>query len=395
MKILMVLESDFPPDIRVENEIASMVEEGHELHIACFSHKKQFKTPEGLDYVIHKKYIQKFIYKSSVGALKFKFYFNFWKRFISELFEDHLYEVIHIHDLPLAIIGVEARCTFGAKFVLDLHENWPALLMLSTHTNTLLGRILSSNNQWQRYERRMVSEADEIITVTDEAKKRITRLGVPGEHIHVVSNTLNLERYNFTQQETEKDYFTMVYGGGVNYHRGLQTAIKALQFILEKIPNIRLLIIGSGSYLSNLKDLARSLGVEKYVEFTGWKPQKELLEMMSRSDVAIIPHIKSEHTDSTVPHKIFQYMYAGIPILSSDCLPLQRILDETGTGICFKNQNEQSFANSLFQLISDKEFLEKIPDKGRYWVEKKYNWKKEAQVLTRIYKSFIHDHSGV
>ena len=391
----MVLESDFPPDIRVENEIASMIEEGHELHIACFSHKKQFKTPEGLDYVIHKKYIQKFIYKSSVGALKFNLYFNFWRRFIRELFEDHLYEVIHIHDLPLAIIGVEMRRRFGARFVLDLHENWPALLMQSTHTNTLLGKILSSNKQWQRYERQMVSDADEIITVVDEARERITRLGVPGEHVHVVSNTLNLERYNFNLQETEKDYFTLVYGGGVNYHRGLQTAIKALRFILDKIPNIRLLIIGSGSYLPNLKDLARSLGVEKYIKFAGWKTQKELLELMSRSDVAIIPHIRSEHTDSTVPHKIFQYMYAGIPILSSDCLPLQRILDETGTGICFKDQNAQSFAESLFKLVSDKDFLARISDNGRYWVEKKYNWKNEAQVLTGIYKSFTRDQTAV
>ncbi len=390
MKILMVLESDFPPDIRVENEIASLVEEGYQVHIACFSHNRHFIIPEDAGYVIHKKYIPMYTYKSSVGALKFNFYFNFWRRFIRGLFKDHSFDVIHIHDLPLAKIGVEIRREFAARFVLDLHENWPALLAISAHTDTLLGRILVSNRQWRRYEKRMVSEADEIITVVEEARERIAGLGAQREHIHVVSNTLNLERYKFNLHEKDETYFTMIYGGGITYHRGLQTAVKALQFIQERIPNIRLQIVGSGSYLSALKSLAADLGVEKYIEFAGWKPQTELLELMGMADIAIIPHIRSDHTDTTVPHKIFQYMYAGIPILSSDCLPLQRILDETGTGVCFKDQNEQSFYESLLQLFSDKEFLAKIPEKGRHWVEKKYNWRKDGQVLIGIYKSFKH-----
>ncbi len=389
----MVLESDFPPDIRVENEIAALADGGYQVHIACFSHKKQFKTPERTGYVIHKKFIPKFIHKSSVGALKFNFYFNFWRRFIRELYKDQFFEVIHIHDLTLAEIGVEIRRIYGARYVLDLHENWPALLLLSTHTSTLLGKILSSNRQWQRYERRMVSEADEVITVVEEARERIIGLGVPGEHVHIVSNTLNLEKYNFVPQQKDEDYFTLVYGGGINYHRGLQTAIRALQFIHDRIPNIRLLIIGRGSYLSELKDLASSIGVEKYIKFAGWKPQEELLELMSMADIAIIPHIRSEHTDSTVPHKIFQYMYAGIPILSSDCLPLQRILDETKTGVYFQNQDEQSFADTLFKLVSDKEFLANIPEKGREWVNKKYNWGKDAEVLRGVYKTFTRDKS--
>jgi glycosyltransferase involved in cell wall biosynthesis len=351
--------------------------------------------PPGLVYVIHKKYIPRWIYKSSVGALKFNFYFNFWRRFLRELFEDNPYDVIHIHDLPLARIGIEIRHKHTAKFILDLHENWPALLKISKHTSTFLGKLLCSIRQWQRYESRMVSEADEVITVVDEARERIAHLGAYREKIHVVSNTLNLEMYHFTMRNKETDYLTMVYGGGINYHRGLQIAIRALRPIAEKIPNIRLLIIGSGSYLADLKALAMNLGVENYIEFTGWKPQQEALDLMSGADIAIIPHIRSEHTDSTIPHKIFQYMYAGIPILSSDCVPLKRILDETGTGTCFEDQNEKSFAENLLHLASNKELLEKIPENGRYWVEKKYNWNNDARVLTGIYKTIRHDNSEV
>ena len=72
----MTLESDFPPDIRVENEIFALIKAGHEVHIACFSHQKQFELPDNLPYTIHKTYIPPLVHKASVGALKFEIYFN-------------------------------------------------------------------------------------------------------------------------------------------------------------------------------------------------------------------------------------------------------------------------------------------------------------------------------
>jgi len=45
MKILMVLEGEFPPDNRVEKEAVSLIEAGHEVHIACYS-KKNDLPPE-------------------------------------------------------------------------------------------------------------------------------------------------------------------------------------------------------------------------------------------------------------------------------------------------------------------------------------------------------------
>ena len=98
--------------------------------------------------IIHRKKITPFIYKSSVGCLKFPFYFNFWRKYISGLFEKENFDVIHIHDLPLSRIGVEMKKKFNARLVIDLHENWPALIKTAAHTQTFLGKLLSSNRQW-------------------------------------------------------------------------------------------------------------------------------------------------------------------------------------------------------------------------------------------------------
>jgi glycosyltransferase involved in cell wall biosynthesis len=386
MKILMVLESDFPPDIRVENETASLADAGHEVHVACYSHSKKSESGEDLPYTIHKTYIPPLVYKASVGALKSNIYFNFWRRYLNRIMKSRSFDAIHIHDLPLAKVGYELSRKHNMVFTLDLHENWPALLDISTYTHTPLGKLLSSGRQWREYEKTYTSRADYVVVVVEEARNRLINLGIDPSRIHIVSNTVVPDHFNFPPEKKDNEYLTMVYGGGINYHRGLQTVIKALRIIPQHIPNIRLWIIGPGSYTGQLKKLAGELKVEQYVKFFDRMPLEDLLKHVSRSDIALIPHLKTPHTDSTIPHKLFQYMFAGIPIVASDCLPLQRIIGETATGVCFRNQDPESFAESLQRLISDKDFLKKIPVNGKKWVEEKYNWSNDARVLCSIYQ---------
>ncbi len=79
-------------------------------------------------------------------------------------------------------------------------------------------------------------------------------------------------------------------------------------------------------------------------------------------------------------------MYAGIPVIASDCDPLLRIITETGTGTCFINQDVNSFADNLFKLITDNTFMDQIPGNGKKWVNKKYNWSVDSDVLVSIYQ---------
>jgi len=385
MKILMVLESDFPPDIRVENEAASLTEAGHEVHIACYSHRRSHEVRNDLPYTVHKKFIPILVYKASVGALKSNIYFNFWRRYLNGILQSNDFDAIHIHDLPLARVGYELSRKKKIRFVLDLHENWPALLDIATHTQTMLGKLLSSGSQWRAYEKRHVLLADQVIVVVKEARDRIISMGVDPERVHVVSNTVNPEHFTFTPQPKESDTVTMIYGGGINYHRGLQTVIKSMLILPDKIPNIRLKIIGPGSYTGQLKKLAGDLKVESYITFSDRMPLEELLKEVCRSHIALIPHLKTTHTNSTIPHKLFQYMYAGIPVVASDCAPLQRIIEETATGVCFRSGDPDSFAESVEGLLSDHDLMETIPENGRKWVEQKYHWERDARILSSLY----------
>ena len=386
MKILMVLESEFPPDDRVEKEAVSLIKDGHEVILACYTMEKR----QGLEIYkgikIYRRPISKFVYKSSVGILRFPVYFNFWRKYLKEIYEIEKFEAVHIHDLPLVKVGLELKDMYSIPVVYDMHENYPVLLELSTHTKKPLARVLHSNSQWLKYEVNMLKSADWVITVIDEMAERIRKLNIPPDKVVVVPNTIRISDFNFPDIHPDDRYITMLYIGGITYHRGLQVVIKGMKLILEKYKNARLWIAGTGNYVENLKKLAEGLNLGDSIQFLGWKNIPEMAELLMISDIGIIPHIKSEHTDHTIPNKIYQYAYANKPIITSNCRPLERLVEEMEVGVSYKHDSVKDFVESFLKL---KESLlpNNIGRNGRRYIIEKYNWEKTVDPLLKMYKS--------
>lgn len=387
MKILMVLDRNFPPDVRVEHEVLSLTKAGHEIVIASFDQKDAPLVEEWNGALIYRKSISDFIYKTNVGCLKFPFYFNFWRSFLNRICKEHAFDAIHIHDLPLAQVGLELKKKHGLKLILDLHENWPALLEVSPHVKSLLGRILSSDSQWRNYEQKMAQEADEVIVVVEENKVRLQQFTDRLDKIHVVSNTPTLEDVqnlaSHSQEEAESDKMILFYGGGVTKHRGLQYILPALAEL--KNNDIQCWIVGDGSYLSVLKNLAKELGVEERVIFWGWKSLNEMMALMRKAHVLLIPHTKSRHTDTTIPHKLFQYMATGKPILATNCTPIQRVIESTRSGFIYEFDNISSIKEQINKLYAKWTAGELLKTEGARHVRDKYNWDNDEKVLIDIY----------
>lgn len=390
MKILFILDHPFPPNVRVENEMKTLTNAGNDVHVACVQKDGEPLNEKTIYGTVHRRPMSKFIYKSSVGVLKFPFYFNYWRRFVDELFAQEHFDAIHICDLPLAKIGYEAKIKYGTIFVLDLFENWPVLLQLSTHTNTFLGKMLSSNKQWIRYEKEMCELADRVIVVVEEAKTRIETLGILPEKIVVISNTLDIEQFNVPKRKAfNTKEIRMLYVGGINYHRGIQYVIKAISILKENGIPVRFDLVGSGSYLANIKSLIDELQVRDNVTIHGYKPYTQIQDLYESANVALIPHVKSGHTDNTIPNKIFQYMYAEIPMVVSNCDPLVRIMNETDSGLSYHYDQPEELAAIISDFYEHPEKLNCYIKHGRKAVIDKYNWKVDGCKLVEFYSCLV------
>ena len=387
MKILMTLESPFPPDTRVENEIEALTAAGHTVHLLCYRRSGEPLSDRLNSAIIHRIDPSSLVIKSSVGALRFPLYFHFWKKEIIKILATDTFDIVHIHDLPLIKPVSELKKRFGFKIILDLHENWPGLLAMSLHTKTIAGRLLSNINEWKKYEAKYIPEADGVIVVVEEALQRIKPYLTGSQISSIVSNTINLKEFrSFEITKTPPvGKVIFIYEGGITFHRGLQNVIKALSLI-KTDTKWELRVAGSGSFLPELKTQADELGLSKRVKFLGWQPIGEIYNLLSNATIAIIPHLKSEHTDNTIPHKLFHYIYSGLPVLSSDCNPLKRVVMETGSGMVYSSNNIEELSGLLQDIVDSPGTLEKY-SLSQSWIESKYNWENDAKNLINIYRN--------
>jgi glycosyltransferase involved in cell wall biosynthesis len=384
MKVLMILERDFPADDRVEKEAVSLIRAGHQIDLICFTMNGTDRKENYKGITVYKKRISNFTYRSSVGALRLPFYFSFWNKALIKHLEIFHYQVLHLHDLPLARLVYGLSRVYNCRYILDLHENYPALLQLSPHTKKLVGRLVHSKQQWEKYEKVNVAQADGLVTVVKEMKDRIKPYATC--EIAVVENTPYIEELKSLDDQPDPNFITLVYSGGINFHRGLQTVIEGIELSVKANQKIRLFILGGGSYEKVLKRLVILKGLEDHVRFFGWLGSDEMYEKIYKSDIALIPHMKSVQSDNSSPNKLFQYMFCGKPILASNCNSIERVLFETKTGTTYIHDSPGSFKDALLLLISEMPF-NSYKENGRKALEK-YNWEHSVKELIALYNSF-------
>jgi glycosyltransferase involved in cell wall biosynthesis len=153
---------------------------------------------------------------------------------------------------------------------------------------------------------------------------------------------------------------------------------------------VKLYLVGKGdpSYDQKLKEMTESLGVMENVIFTGWVPFSEVPSYIDISDVCLVPHQSNGHTDTTVPHKLFQYMAMKKPVVVSDAKPLKRLVESSQSGLIFPSDDEYGLANDILELYYDRDLAKRLGANGRKAVESKYNWQIESEKLLNLYEHF-------
>jgi glycosyltransferase involved in cell wall biosynthesis len=110
------------------------------------------------------------------------------------------------------------------------------------------------------------------------------------------------------------------------------------------------------------------------------------------SQVCLVPHNNFEHTQTTVPHKLFQYMICEKPVLVSDCRPLARIVRETDTGYIFKANDFNDFATKLIYIYNHPKEAQQKGRNGKKVALETYAWRHDANNLLMMYAELEKQH---
>jgi glycosyltransferase involved in cell wall biosynthesis len=391
----MLLDRTFPPDPRVANEARSLVAAGFEVHILCLRHGERQSADEIWQGVhLHRVDIPRWFYrKASALSLELPAYRWFLRGRLRTFLRRERIDILHTHDLPMVSIGAAEVRPLGIPQIADLHENWPAALKTYGYARRFPGRVLISPERWKRHERAVLSDAGRIpkvIVVIEEAKQRLIGLGVAPERIAVVRNTVSVDDFrgfgiDRAIVDRFRGRFVLSYLGGFERHRGIETLVDAIPEIARAIPETLLLLIGGGSTATDLRERAAALGIADRVVFEGWQPFERFPSYIEASDVCVIPHVKNDHTDTTIPHKLFHYMLLGRPVLTTNCRPLERIVEETGSGVVVPSGDVAAMASGA-KSLRDPGVRARMGEAGRRAVLNRYNWELDAMTLVALYR---------
>lgn len=390
MKIAMFLDTPFPPDSRVENEAISLIKAGHKVHLFSLDYdgRKKRETINGIE--VHRYKANRLTYKLSALAYTFPFFHRRIKSSIQSFIEEVQPDVLHIHDMVIAKAVMDVNK--GLKVILDLHENRPEIMRHYKHVTTGLGRLLIDIKRWEQEQNKLIQRADKLILVTEEAKKVVVEQGLKSpDDIVVVPNTILPEVYlhyaiDSTIIDRFKGSYNVVYLGDTSYRRGTDTAIRSMKLLKEKVPNIKLILVGDSSIDEQLKQLVRKLDVEKYVAFEGWQDVSLFPSYVESSAICISPLKRNKHHDTTFANKLFQYMAMGKPVVVSNSTTQANVVQEEKCGLVFRADDERELADKILEIYHNPTMAEAMGNNGRNAVLKKWNWDITSRDLLKMYE---------
>ena len=392
-------ERGYPPDVRIHKEVQALSSQ-HKVTILTELVKENERPLEelGTNYCVYRVPIN---VPSLLSRILEKFTLQkVWLRqAIIQFINDQNPDVLHVHDFHILPTVLPLALQYELPIVADLHENMPAAQVVYRVADPLLKRALRAFFNpywlWRHYEKTTLPQCDRVIVVVPQAAERLLADGLAKDKIVVISNredettfTSDLARCDKEILSKYEDKWMITYVGGLGPHRGVDTVVRALPLLNGKIPNLLMTVVGAvGKQAESLQGLAKQLGVSDLLEVIPWQPFEKVQSFVHAAKVCLVPHENFEHTQTTVPHKLFQYMMCARPVLVSNCRPLAEVIEEAKAGAIFQAGNERDCAEKLLAMHNNPKEQEAAGKRGQEAVLGPMAWRHEAKRLCEMYQS--------
>lgn len=387
LSIVYVWDADYPWDVRTEKITLALTHAGHRVSIVARNKAWQStmeSVPEG---TVYRMAPWTALGRRLDTALGFPAFFSpRWIGLIERTCEQVNADLIIVRDLPLCPTAIKVGKRLGIPVMLDMAENYPAMMRVlwETRRNSPLDHFVRNPRLTSMIERRCVHQIGHILVVVEESADRVAALGVPMNKLTVVCNTPPLARLDRAVADAADatERIEVVYMGNLEVVRGLLESLDAIALLKSKGLSVRLRVIGRGRDEALIKGHAADLSLDTNdVEFMGYiESHAEALQLVAASDVGLMPHRKNESWDTTIPNKLFDYMAAGLPVVSSDAAPCERILRETNAGRTFPSGDAAKMAAAI-EEVSTPALKSKLGSAGRDAVRARYNWEYDVTRL--------------
>lgn len=400
MKIVMITPDAFMIDRRILLEAKTLINAGHQVTLLA-----GFECHEEQEYILDDieiyryKYdwdderlkrirnklpnndkLKMFINRTFMLVAKKVFHLNSFEMFMVSKLNVFDADVIHVHDLPCLKVGAYVANKKGIPLIYDAHEIYYAQDVLSK----------KQQGFYFKYEKNNIKKAAQVITVNPFiAKLMAERYNMPEPNVILNCTELpsNFNVYNRIIRDRvsiPQNWKIVLYQGWISAERNIETLIRGVKYFPK---DSCLAILGYGEYEKTLREIAELEGIQDKVFFLGQVPSDEMLNFSVGADLGVIPYkaIDDNHLYCS-PNKLFEYILAGLPIISNKLPFFELIANEYQCISMTDMDSPEIFGRHVAILLEDSVKLENLRNNCKK-AAAKLNWHEEGKKLLEIYRT--------
>jgi len=245
------------------------------------------------------------------------------------------------------------------------------------------------------YEMLLPCVANTISVSTMGLKKKLLRLGFPGDRVFDAPVGADLLVFHPARKgHTVKERFKLrtnvvLYMGQLEWGSYAELFIDCYPQVAREVGDVSFLVVGGGEKLDGLKQKAERLDTSGGIVFTGYVNREVVADYVSCCDVAVACFADNEITRCKSPLKIAEYMAAGKAIVASDVGDIPRMLG--GSGILARPGDVNDLANKIVLILKDGALRDALGNEARRRAELIYNWKNTTKSIEQAYERAIRD----
>ncbi|WP_321419210.1 glycosyltransferase family 4 protein [uncultured Methanomethylovorans sp.] len=167
----------------------------------------------------------------------------------------------------------------------------------------------------------------------------------------------------------------------------IETLVNSIPLVVEKNPNIKFVIKGTGPLEDSLKSLVLELGVSQYVTFIGWVEYKEMAGLLHNCDI----YVSTALSDGT-PVSVLEAMACAKPCIVTDVGGVSEWIDDGLNGCLFTPRNPQELAQKILELAANSIKRDKFGKNALKVIEERGDWQRIMTDVRTQYKELVRGH---
>ena len=284
---------------------------------------------------------------------------------------DPTFDVIHAHFGPNGVRAVRLR-SMGVI----------AGPVITSFYGYDIGRYWARSGYDQLFD-----EGNLFIALSDHMRDKLVALGCPEGKIAVHRLGVDLTQHDSSPRQS-RDALEIISIARLVEKKGIEFGLKAVAELSRRGIPVRYTVAGDGPHRASLEKLAREVGIESVVRFSGGQSHSAVLNMLRQSDLLLAPSVTATDGDiEGTPVAILEAGAAGLPVVATRHSGIPEIVEDGVSGFLVDERDVSALADRLGELAGNSALRERMGAAGKAVVTEKHDIRKLNADMLEIYRA--------